>query len=49
MLFHDLDGNLKMSLHYDNNDGHLRILDVEIADGILRVTTPSYSSADKSR
>ena len=37
MLFHDLDGNLKMSLHYDNNDAHLRILDVEIKDGLIRV------------
>lgn len=37
MLFHDLDGNLKMSLHYNNNDAHLRILDVEISGGRVRV------------
>lgn len=37
MLFHDLEGNLKMSLHYNNNDAHLRILNVEISDGKVRL------------
>ncbi|MBO4641334.1 MAG: family 43 glycosylhydrolase [Bacteroidaceae bacterium] len=37
MLFRDLNGNLKMSLHHNNNDGHLKIVDVEIVDGKVRL------------
>ncbi|MCR4921364.1 MAG: family 43 glycosylhydrolase [Bacteroidaceae bacterium] len=33
MLFRDLQGNLKMSLHHDNNNAHLRIVDVQLRDG----------------
>ncbi len=36
MIFRDLEGNLKMSLHHNNNDGHLKIVDVEIVDGKFR-------------
>lgn len=37
MLFYDLDGNLKMSFHYNNNDAHLRIVDVKIVDGKVQL------------
>ena len=37
MLFCDLEGNLKMSLHHNNNDAHLKIVDVEIVDGKVRL------------
>ena len=33
MLFRDLQGQLKMSLHHDNSNAHLRIVDVHIQDG----------------
>ena len=37
MLFRDLNGNLKMSLHHNNNDAHLKIVDVEIVEGKVRL------------
>lgn len=33
MLFRDLQGNLRMSLHRDNNDAHLHIVPVTVRDG----------------
>ena len=37
----DLQGNLKMSLHHNNNDGHLKIVDVQVKDGrFMPVTLP---------
>ena len=33
MVFRDLEGNLKMSLHHDNNNAHLRIVDMQLRDG----------------
>jgi len=33
MIFRDFQGNLKMSLHHNNNDGHLDIVDVKLQDG----------------
>lgn len=41
MIFRDLQGNLKMSLHHNNNDGHLKIVDVQVKDGrFMPVTLP---------
>ncbi len=36
MVFRDLDGNLKMSLHHNNDDAHLRIVPLEIAAGRVK-------------
>lgn len=39
MVFRDLQGNLKMSLHHDNNNAHLNIVDIEIENGIIKRRT----------
>ena len=36
MVFRDLQGNLKMSLHHNNDDAHLNIVDLKIEDGIIK-------------
>lgn len=33
MIFKDLEGNLKMSLHHNNNDARVKIVDVKIENG----------------